>query len=58
MRFGFNAPIFKSYRGDGAPFRIPESKSGRAGRHFAMTPTGLIMRQARRRPSSRNLGKR
>jgi hypothetical protein len=58
MRFGFNASIFKSYRGDGAPFRIPNSKSGLAERRFEMTSTGLIVRQARRRPTSWNLGKR
>ena len=67
MRFGFNASIFKSYRGDCAPFRIPKSKSGfripksksgLAERHIATTSTGLIARQARRRPSSWNLGKR
>jgi hypothetical protein len=58
MRFGFNASIFKSYRGDCAPFRIPKSKSGLGERHIAMTSTGLIVRQARRRPSSWNLGKR
>jgi len=58
MRFGFNTSIFKSYRGDCAPFRIPESKSGLAGRHITMTSTGLIVCQARRRPSSWNPGKR
>ena len=58
MRFGFNASIFKSYRGDCAPFRIPKSRSGLAEGHIAMTSTGLIVRQARRMPSSWNLGKR
>jgi hypothetical protein len=58
MRFGFNPSIFKSYRDDCTPFRIPESKPGLSGRHIAMTSTGLVVRQARRRPSPRNLGKR
>jgi hypothetical protein len=58
MRFGFNASIFKSYRGDCSPFRIPKSKSGLAERHIAMTSAGFIVRQARRRPASWDLGKR
>jgi hypothetical protein len=58
MRFGFNTSISKSYRGDCAPFRIPKSKSGLAERHIVMTSTGLIVRPARRRPSSWNLGQR